>query len=116
MRIALVEGRIPPQRYLALVANRLKGQAADAVRLGGGEVLTKDGGLTLMKNLLDTLFYGDQTAAISSQVTDVFEFHRSNTMSVREYTMEMRTRFQQLNSRGEVIPIQTGGHILLNNA
>ena len=51
MWIALVEGRIPQQRWPALIANRLKGKAADAVWLGRGEVLTKDGGLTLTKKL-----------------------------------------------------------------
>ena len=116
MLIALVEGRISPQRYPALIANHLKGKAADAVWLGGGEALTKDGGLMLMKNLLEVVFYGDQTAAISSQVSDVFDFHRPSHMSLRDYSTEMRSRLRQLDARGEVIPPQTRGHILLNNA
>ena len=48
MWIALVEGRISPQRYPALIANRLKGKAADPVWLGGREALTKERGLTLI--------------------------------------------------------------------
>ena len=116
MWIALVEGRIAPQRYPVLIANRLKGKAAEAVWLGGGEALTQDGGLMLMKTLLDAVFYGDQTAAISSQVTDVIDFHRPSHMSLRDFCTEMRSRLQQLDSRGEVIPAQTRGHILLTNA
>ena len=69
-----------------------------------------------MKSLLDTVFYGDQTAAISSQVSDVFDFQGPSHVSLRDYTTEMRSRLQQLDSRGEVIPVQTRGHILLNNA
>ena len=69
-----------------------------------------------MKRLLNNLYYGDQTSAVSTQVSGVLEFRRPSTMSLREYTTEMRTRFQQLDARGEVIPVLTRGHILLNNA
>ena len=116
MWIALVEGRIVPQRFPALIANRLKGKAADAVWLGGGEALTQEGGLTLMKYLLDAVFFGDQTAAISNQVGQVLDFHRPAQMSLRDFCTEMRSRLQQLDSRGETIPAQTRGHILLTNA
>ena len=116
MWIALVEGRIVPQRFPALIANRLKGKAADAVWLGGGEALTQEGGLTLMKSLLDAVFFGDQTAAISNQVGQVLDFHRPAQMSLRDFCTEMRSRLQQLDSRGETIPAQTRGHILLTNA
>ena len=116
MWIALVEGRISPQRYPALIANRLKGKAADAVWLGGGQALTQEEGLMLMKSLLDAVFFGDQTAAISTQVTEVLDFHRPSQMSLRDFCTEMRSRLQQLDSRGEPIPAQTRGHILLTNA
>ena len=116
MWIALVEGCINPERWPALLANKLKGRPADVVWLGAGEALTRAGGLALMKQLLDNLYYGDQTSAVSTPVLGVLEFRRPTTMSLREYTTEMRTRFQQLDARGEEIPVQTRGHILLNNA
>ena len=107
MWIALVEGRISPLRFPVLIANRLKGKAADAVWLGGGQALTQEGGLMLMKSLLDAVFFGDQTAAISTQVTEVLDFHRPSQMLLRDFCTEMRSRLQQLGSRGETIPAQT---------
>ena len=83
---------------------------------GGGEALTHEVGLMLMKTLLDAVFYGDQTAAISSQVTDVLDFHRPSQMSLRDFCTEIRSGLQQLDSRGETIPAQARGHILLTNA
>ena len=69
-----------------------------------------------MKRLLNNLYYGDQTSAVSTQVSGVLEFRRPSTMSLREYTTEMRTRFHQLDARGEEILVHTRGHILLDNA
>ena len=89
MWIALVEGRVQAERYPALIVNKLKGRAADVVWLGAREALTREGGLEVMKQLLDNLFYGDQASAVSNQVSNVLDFHRSSSMSLREYTTEM---------------------------
>ena len=65
--------------------------------------------------LLDKLFYGDMTAAISTNVSSVLEYKRGKT-NMREYCNEFRNRFQVLDQRGESIPTRTRGHLLLSNA
>ena len=115
MWVALVEGRVEPVRYAALVANKLKGKAADAIWLGANDSLTTLNGLNVIKRVLDNLFFGDQTAAICQNVNSVLEFKRPKGGSMREYVNEFRNRLQLLDNRGESLPLKTRGHLLLSN-
>ena len=59
MWITLLDGRVQAEKYPALIGTKLKGRAADPVWLGAREALTREGGLEVVKQLQDSLFYGD---------------------------------------------------------
>jgi len=115
MWMALVEGRVEQIRCAALLAQKLKGKAANAVWLNGGDFLTTQHGMATIKILLDKLYYGDQTAAVSTNVANILDYKRGKS-SMRDYCNEFRNRFQVLDQRGEAFPVRTRGHILLSNA
>ena len=116
--LVLVQDRLPVERRGPTVAHRLEGQAADTVWLGINSIddLANPTGVQLIRQLLENLYYGDQAAIVSGHLDDVFSYQKKSNQDMQEYISELRTKFQLLDGRGEVMPERTRGNLLLKNS
>ena len=116
--LVLVADRVPVDRRGPTIAQRLEGRAADTVWLGINTMdeLTNDNGIYIIKRLLENQFYGDQAAIVSGHLDDVFSYQKKSGQTMQEFISELRTKFQLLDGRGEVMPERTRGNLLLKNS